>query len=713
LGLIVDPESDVAGGIKRSGIHLDGIDVSIDESLYIDATVDDLVVHSSALSLDSSEGVGGSLTLTGNSVDVGGVTRLSAAGAKGGGMIQVGGSWQNSDPSVRQATTSTVGTDVEIDASAIKQGDGGEIVVWSDVLNPESKSTVSGFLKAHGGVDGGNGGRIETSGYELSFPGIRLDLAGIETGEWLLDPFDYVLDNSPPDFATSTIAQVLSEGIDVSISTVADQATVGSSSISSTSAGTGNITVNAPISVTSGTSSGSLTLTADDKIFIQSDITNTVGGGNLTLSSQFGVVIGVGNTMDWNPGPGGQVKIESLDTVVGGLSGSGNISIFQGKLEVYQDGFSQFDGVIDDFGGGGGLLKSGSGTLILPGDHKYSGLTEIVGGLLEFSGLSNNNSDINLSDGASVLFSVPDGESRAYSGAITGCQNCELQKAGLGVFELSESQQFEGEVYVDEGSFLSAGLGDFTIAPTRLHLYPGTTYQLKDGFGTDVVQALPGVCLETPCSGDEDLLQGDIVLGAGSGLAVGHLSDLDTSFRGVISGEGDLYKYGSGFLELSGSNTYSGNTFVLEGELRVENPQALGSSIGATYVDPGAELVIQPDVAVSDGSDFVLAEPVFLAGGFGSASDEGIASEAVLRFVGSSGSSATISQPIEFSGQAAIEAVSGRLLLGLDDSVADNMIVASTGCVEGPCSIRIGGDSTGKVETFQGFAVPTNSDKID
>ena len=80
LGLQVDPDSDSEGGVTRAGIHLDGIDVSIDESLYIDAVNDALTVRSSSVSLDSSDGVAGSLTLTGQSIDLSGSTRLSARG---------------------------------------------------------------------------------------------------------------------------------------------------------------------------------------------------------------------------------------------------------------------------------------------------------------------------------------------------------------------------------------------------------------------------------------------------------------------------------------------------------------------------------------------------------------------------------------------------------------------------------------------------------
>ena len=50
-----------------------------------------------------------------------------------------------------------------IDASAINNGDGGTVVLWSDVLNPDSFTTVLGEIYAKGGNFGGEGGRIETS----------------------------------------------------------------------------------------------------------------------------------------------------------------------------------------------------------------------------------------------------------------------------------------------------------------------------------------------------------------------------------------------------------------------------------------------------------------------------------------------------------------------------------------------------------------------
>ena len=123
-------------------------------------------VSGSRLDVGTDE-VGGRIALTGDSINVDGESELIAKGKNGGGLIEVGGSWQNSDASVRQAITTQIGQGAVLDASAIKDGDGGEIVVWSDITNPDSVTTVAGTLLASGGREGGDGGDIETSGTEL------------------------------------------------------------------------------------------------------------------------------------------------------------------------------------------------------------------------------------------------------------------------------------------------------------------------------------------------------------------------------------------------------------------------------------------------------------------------------------------------------------------------------------------------------------------
>ena len=49
-----------------------------------------------------------------------------------------------------------------INASAGQNGDGGKVVLWSDINNIDSTTSVSGNIYSHGGTDGGNGGMVET-----------------------------------------------------------------------------------------------------------------------------------------------------------------------------------------------------------------------------------------------------------------------------------------------------------------------------------------------------------------------------------------------------------------------------------------------------------------------------------------------------------------------------------------------------------------------
>ena len=151
-------------------------------------------VRNSTIGVGDEQGAGGRLTLTGERVSLSGTTELSARGSTAGGLIQVGGSWQNSDPSVREAVEASVGSDVVLDASSTDDGDGGEIVVWSDITNTSSLTKVSGQLLAEGGVNGGHGGRIETSGSTLDVDGIHVSAsanqgnAGVVAGSYRYIP---------------------------------------------------------------------------------------------------------------------------------------------------------------------------------------------------------------------------------------------------------------------------------------------------------------------------------------------------------------------------------------------------------------------------------------------------------------------------------------------------------------------------------------------
>ena len=159
LGLL---SGDLAG--RRPLIRMEGVSLDIDESLLVDAPGGHIDVLNSRLSVSNPAGAGGSLTLTGDLVSVGEGSQLLATGTGEGGLVQVGGSWQNSDPTVRQASQTWMKPGSVVDVSSTGAGDGGTVVIWSDLNNPSGGTVAQGTLLARGGDVAGNGGRIETSG---------------------------------------------------------------------------------------------------------------------------------------------------------------------------------------------------------------------------------------------------------------------------------------------------------------------------------------------------------------------------------------------------------------------------------------------------------------------------------------------------------------------------------------------------------------------
>ncbi len=135
--------------------------------------------------LDASGGQGGRIQVTGEHIRLDGGATLDASGAAGGGQIHVGGGWQGKDASQRNATTVTADASVTARANAGRQGQGGEVVFWSD-----DATRFAGTIEVKGGSQGGDGGRAEVSGKQtLNYSG-RTDARAARgrTGDLLLDP---------------------------------------------------------------------------------------------------------------------------------------------------------------------------------------------------------------------------------------------------------------------------------------------------------------------------------------------------------------------------------------------------------------------------------------------------------------------------------------------------------------------------------------------
>jgi filamentous hemagglutinin family protein len=171
---------------------------------------------------------GGKIQITGQNIQISGA-HLNASGKAGGGIILVGGDFSGDNPAALavtqygqsfemvptpNATTVSVDAASTINASAVSSGNGGKVVVWSNL-----ETAFAGSTLATGGTAGGNGGFVETSGAALNIDGSFVSTAAPkgQPGHWLLDPFDFTIDAS----AASSIKTGLVSG-DVSIATLPD-----------------------------------------------------------------------------------------------------------------------------------------------------------------------------------------------------------------------------------------------------------------------------------------------------------------------------------------------------------------------------------------------------------------------------------------------------------------------------------------------------------
>lgn len=291
---------------------------------------------------------------------------------------------------------------------------------------------------------------------------------------------------------------------------------------------------------------------------------------------------------------GGTLAVTGTSTFThpASLISSGTYDIASGTITTWQGAIS----------GNGTLTKTGAGTLVLSTSNSYLGGTTLNQGTLSIqndgslgSGLfSFGTSGTTLVAGAGPL-TVSNGIQITGNGNIdTNGQaltltntisdftpSSSLTKIGAGTLTLTGSNTYSGGTFLSQGTLAignNSALGTGTL-----------TFDTNNG---NILQAASSVTLSNPIS----------LTNSG---AVDSNSQILT-LSGVISGSGtSLTKVGSGTLLLSGSNNYTGGTFLSQGTLAVGNNSALGT--GALIFDTNNGNILQST------SSITLANPISLA----------------------------------------------------------------------------------------------------
>lgn len=317
---------------------------------------------------------GGNILITANNITLENNVNISATGNTGGGIVLIGGDWQGSN-GVYQATTVTMNQGAVIDASALINGDGGKVVLWSDITNSGSITEVHGTIYAKGGSNGGNGGQVETSASALNFDGIIVDTSAINghAGMWLLDPYNFFMVNSLATVSTNL------NNTDITITTTNGSITIGSTTYDLTSYGYGHIVFTLDFSY-SGSRNAALTLTADGDIYIQGNISAT-GSGKLGINfNASGDQVYVDGNISTN---GGSISFSAQDVHFQKTSGAQSITTGGGNLSFNSSNIvllRQSGSGAVSFDTGAGSLSLGSGSISVTNtQYGITAPTELIG----------------------------------------------------------------------------------------------------------------------------------------------------------------------------------------------------------------------------------------------------------------------------------------------------------------------------------------------
>ncbi|MFN0184908.1 MAG: beta strand repeat-containing protein, partial [Aquabacterium sp.] len=347
-------------GLRNGRVFIDGGDSGITN---VNGTVD--------VSGRAAGERGGDARLLGHNVMLNDAAVVDAAGSTGGGTVLVGGNWQGQGPE-RNADQTIMRSKASIDASATDMGDGGTVVLWAD-----DRTQFHGAIRSTGGANGGNGGKVETSGKRVlrAFGEVNVGAPMGQGGQWLLDPNDLTISaagdskiNAGPDFKTSndnailnttTLKNALTNGANVTVLTQSK----------GSDAQSGDIFVDGAITTAlAGGQTASLSLQAQRNIEFKTNSSLSAGAGTLNLTLH-------GGTKDDGTNPGTNASTLTIAANVTINTGGGGLTIVNkgtaslAGLTVGDTSITTIGGTLSQVGAitinGNATINTGAGDILL------------------------------------------------------------------------------------------------------------------------------------------------------------------------------------------------------------------------------------------------------------------------------------------------------------------------------------------------------------
>lgn len=284
---------------------------------------------------------------------------------------------------------------------------------------------------------------------------------------------------------------------------------------------------------------------------------------------------GMGSTTPISAGGGGGLILDAGTTGSGAADGGGN-----GGGIATSSGFPG-----QDFGGGGGGPLN-FGDFTIGGDGGFAGGGG-GGGLNTTGGLEPNN-----------------GGAGGFGAGGGGAGPNPISQAGMGMLAGNGGQP---------GNSIGGGGGGGSALGGTAFLRTGGTLVLEDcnisnTFSPTIQSGSGGTALIASSNGEDGLAIGDaIYLMDGTTLSLP--VSTTSSINAEIAGDGSITKSGTGTLVLSGANTYSGGTTVLDGTLSGNfiSLQGAINSAGTIRVVIDADTVVPGTVLITGSGSFTKA----------------------------------------------------------------------------------------------------------
>ena len=539
------------------------------------------VTNSGKLDVSSLADKGGDVTISADTITLAETSTIDAKGKNGGGNVLVGGDWQGSGD-MHQATNVTMAKGARIDASATENGDGGKVVLWSDVSKADGGTVASGTILAKGGSKSGKGGKVETSGAHLAFDEVVVDTQAADgsAGEWLLDPYNFFLNATE----LNTIASNLN-GSNITLTTTSGS----TGGANAESFGMGHLVFTDRLDY-KGANERTLTLTANKDIWIKDYIASYNNKLNLNFNTSGRVlmnesIFSKGGAVNFNssavhfqkPSSGKQL----IDTAGGALSfNSANINLLKtyhtvelntgaGALNLGTGSINQTDTfydisaptkLLDGWGGRHPTTKTGSNVntksyVYITAGQEYSTRLYLWG-----TGFSGHMNDVQVGSNANTYFRVYKTGSTLHDiWAPNGTQyqtGVDADQGNTTFVDITFIANHSGQLQ----TYTNLGPSDWDPG---IELYNVWQTGLSSNSGYNSNRLLSLVSTTGQISGSNNI----------SGLSELRVSTDNSAslLTGVISGTGTLVKNGTGTLTLTNNSTYTGATTINAGTLVLQN----------------------------------------------------------------------------------------------------------------------------------------------